>query len=109
MPNTRAAEGVHGQKTIEVTLRFWTNDIAEGEGKIQPKECWDAGTLNLSTNRLHNIEYDHQPFNSLLSLLSGLEDLLIRNGIHLRHGNRSYKLFAENCRRGGGASPANEG
>lgn len=28
-----AKEAVHGQKMIEVKLRFWTNDIAPEEGR----------------------------------------------------------------------------
>ena len=36
-PSTSTA--IHGEKTIEVTLRFWTNNIARGRGKIIPKNA----------------------------------------------------------------------
>ncbi len=32
-----AKEAKHGQKMIEVKLRFWTNGIAEEPGKILPE------------------------------------------------------------------------
>lgn len=32
-------EAQHGQKMIEVKLRFWTDEIAESEGNILPKHA----------------------------------------------------------------------
>ena len=34
-----AQEAEHGEKMIEVKIRFWTNSIAEQEGKIIPKHA----------------------------------------------------------------------
>ncbi len=36
-------EAAHGKKMVEVKVRFWTNDLADGKGKIRPKHAWGAG------------------------------------------------------------------
>jgi hypothetical protein len=37
--NPAALEAKHGKKMIEVSLRFWTNDISEEAGKVIPKHA----------------------------------------------------------------------
>ena len=32
----------HGQKMLEVRVRFWTDDIAGKKGEIIPKHTWGA-------------------------------------------------------------------
>ena len=87
-------EAVHGRKMIEVKVRFWTNGIAEGEGKIIPKECWDAGVVRLTSNKSHDIT-PQKPivFNSLMNLTAIIEKALISHGIKLHLGNRSQKMY----------------
>jgi hypothetical protein len=34
-------EAKHGEKMIEVKVRFWTNDISREAGKVIPKPCVD--------------------------------------------------------------------
>ncbi len=47
----------HGQKMIEVRLRFWTNAIAKKKDHIVPKHCWDHGTLYLIENEGHEVKH----------------------------------------------------
>jgi hypothetical protein len=35
--DAEAREAAHGEKTITLTLWFWTNDLAEQKGRILPK------------------------------------------------------------------------
>lgn len=65
----------HGEKTIEVSLRFWTDDIAETKGHIEPRHCWSAGTVRIPKNDSHGIsgEYRAIPFNSLKEITSAIE------------------------------------
>ena len=86
-------EAAHGQKMIEVKVRFWTNDIAEESNKIIPKECWDSGVLRLEPNKIHGIKASPIPFNSLMELPSKIEEALFTSGIKMHHGNKSRKYF----------------
>ena len=87
-------EAVHGKKMIEVKVRFWTNDIAEGEGKIIPKECWDSGVVRLTSNKSHDI-VSKKPimFDSLMDLTAKIERALVSHGIKLHKDNKSQKLY----------------
>jgi len=87
-------EAVYGKKMVEVKVRFWTNGIAEGKGKIIPKECWDSGVVRLSSNKSHDIA-PQKPivFNSLMNLTAVIERALISHGIKLHLGNRSQKMY----------------
>jgi hypothetical protein len=51
-------EAKHGQKMIEVKLRFWTNEIAEGDGMIRPKHAWASGVVRMERNAAHGITPD---------------------------------------------------
>lgn len=89
-------EGVRaprGEKMIEVAVRFWTNGIAEKKGRIVPRHCWDGGTISMVANKSHSLKASHLAFNSLSELPAEIEALLIRHGIRMHHGNRSWKLF----------------
>jgi len=85
----------HGEKTVELTVRFWTNDISKKRGYVVKKECWDSGVVYLKKNRAHGITSDGQPvpFNSLLDLPSKIEEVLISHKIVLHLGDRSGKYF----------------
>ena len=37
-------EAAHGKRMLEVRVRFWTNDLAEGKGRIRPKHAWDLAS-----------------------------------------------------------------
>lgn len=87
----------YGEKTIELTVRFWTNDISERHGYIVKKECWDSGVVRVTKNRAHGISGDGTPipFNSLLDLPAKIEKALIDRGIWLHLGDRSKKYIRE--------------
>jgi len=36
------------EKTLEIKIRLWTNEIAQKKGTIEPKHCWDAGSIGIS-------------------------------------------------------------
>jgi len=73
-------EAVHGQKMVEVKLRFWTNDIAEQKGNIVPRHAWSSGVVRIEPNKCHGIEgSDSIPFNSLLEAGKAIEQCLLRS------------------------------
>ena len=73
----------HGEKTIEVSLRFWTDDIAETKGRIRPGHCWSAGTVRVPKNDSHGISGQHPsiPFNSLREITSAIDKAMTEAGI----------------------------
>src|SRR5262245_39868053 len=93
-PEPRQAE--HGEKTIELSVRFWTNDIADQEGKILPNQCRSSGALKLAPNDAHGIAKNQRwvPFNSLPDLLAKLETLLIKQGVTM---HLSRKELQRHC------------
>ncbi len=44
-------EAQHGQKMIEVKVRFWTNDIATDENMVVPKHAWCSGVVRMERNK----------------------------------------------------------
>lgn len=80
----------HGEKMIELRIKFWTNDIAEDKNMIAPKHAWSSGVVSTRTNKAHGLTSDDPIiFNSLLELPSKIEELLIREGITL-HLSEKY-------------------
>ena len=95
MESVRARQAAHGQKMIELKVRFWTNDIAEDPGKIIPKTAWSAGIVRLATNNAHDIRGSRPiPFNSLLDVGSAIEQCLIDGGIKLRKSRRMRRYVS---------------
>jgi hypothetical protein len=86
-------EAKHGQKMIEVKLRFWTDEIAESEGNILPKHAWTSGVARMERNAAHGI-VPQRPlvFHSLLDIGSVIEKALIEHGIEL-HVSRKMRKY----------------
>ncbi|HLK26540.1 MAG TPA: hypothetical protein VKT30_17930 [Caulobacteraceae bacterium] len=86
-----AADASHGQKMVELRVRFWTNDIAGG-GKILPKHAWAAGIVRMESNPAHGIKAKNPvPFNSLAELAVVVERVLIDHGVKLHPSTKERK------------------
>lgn len=46
----------HGERTIEVTLRFWTDRIADKEGHVIPGFCWEGCFVSVPSQPSHGIK-----------------------------------------------------
>jgi hypothetical protein len=91
--NTQDREAQRGERMIEVQVRFWTNELADGVGHIQPKHAWDAGVIKIQRNDPHGITpQEPVPFNGLIDMSSKIEKVLIQHGIklHLSRHQRKY-------------------
>lgn len=87
-------EAAQGQRMIEIRVRFWTNDLADGEGRVQPKHAWSGGVVRISSNRSHGIvPRDPIPFNSMAEIPGKIEKVLIDHGITIHRG-REQKYMA---------------
>jgi hypothetical protein len=92
--DVQSREARHGEKMIEVRLRFWTDDIAP-EGRIIPKHALTSGMVRMEPNRLHEIAaMDPVPFNSLLDVGATIEKVLIAHGVVL-HPSRKMKKYVK--------------
>ncbi len=85
----------HGERMIEVKLRFWTNDIAKGDGKVRPKHAWSGGVVRMERNETHGITpKSPQPFHSLLDVGAVIEKVLVQHGIQLHPSRRMKKYLS---------------
>jgi hypothetical protein len=89
-------EAKHGEKMIEVKLRFWTDDIAAQKGMVVPKHAWASGVVRMERNKPHGIEPSSPiPFNSLLDVGSAIEKALIEHGVILHPSRKMRKYSSE--------------
>lgn len=90
-----ALEAKHGKKMIEISLRFWTNDISEEPGKVVPKHAWTAGVVRIQGNEAHGIVPGNPvPFNAPPDIGSAVEKVLLAHDIVLHPGTRMDKYCA---------------
>lgn len=90
-----AKDAKHGQKMVEVKVRFWTDDMADAKGKVVPKHAWAAGVVRIERNEAHGIRPSQPvPFNSLLDLGTAIEKVLIEHGVVLHSSRKMKKYFA---------------
>ena len=88
-------EARHGEKMIEVKIRFWTDGLASEAGKIVPKHAWAAGVVRMDSNRSHGISPENPvPFNSLLDVGAKIEQVLLDHGIVLHRSTRMKKYLS---------------
>lgn len=89
-------EARHGERMIEVRVRLWTNELADGQGKIRPKHAWYHGVVLMDRNASHGIAPKNpRPFNSIMQLPAIVERVLIEHGVKLHPGDRTRKLFSK--------------
>lgn len=90
----QSREAKYGERMIEVKVRFWTDQIAEGEGQILPKHAWTSGVVRMERNESHSIiPKDPRPFNSLMELPQVIERVLIEHGIVLHRLGKTAKYI----------------
>lgn len=89
-----AREAAHGQKMIELKVRFWTNDLGDEKGKILPKNAWGAGVVRMERNTSHGITSgDPIPFNSMADIPAKVERLLIERGVTIHPSSRMRRYM----------------
>ncbi len=95
MNKTDAVKAKHGEKMIEIKLRFWTNDIAQNSGELIPKHAWSSGVVRVERNETHGIvPGSPKPFHSLLDIGSVVERVLIEQGITLHPSEKMQKYLS---------------
>ena len=91
----RAREAKHGEKMIELKVRFWTDGLSPERGKVLAKHAWTSGVVRIERNKAHGIIPSKPvPFNSLFGVGTALEETLKRNGVVLHRGCGMKKYLA---------------
>jgi hypothetical protein len=88
-------EAQHGERMIEIKVRFWTDNLADGKGTgvILPKHAWSGGVVGIERNKSHGIiPQKTVPFNSLMELTAVIEKVLLAQGITL-HASRKMRRY----------------
>ena len=95
MPETPAAKvAKHGEKMVEVRIRFWTDGMSSRKDSVIPKHAWDSGVIIMEGNKTHGITPGSpQPFNSILDLTSVLAKVLVEHGVTIRTNRKLRKLI----------------
>ena len=76
-PNTMAVN----KKMIEVTVRFWTNNLGDKKGRLNPKHARTSGMVTIGSHPLHGIRpIDNVPFHSIFQIPAAIEKALKRAG-----------------------------
>jgi hypothetical protein len=89
-----AKQARHGEKMIEVKIRFWTDNISPEKGKIVPRHAWASGVVRIERNDAHGLKPGTPiPFNSLLDLGAAVEKALIEHGVVLHINRKMRKYF----------------
>ncbi len=79
----------HGEKTIRVSVKFWTDDIATKEGHVLPGYCWEGGFVNVEANPTHGLKASQPvPFNTLDELVPILISALDDAGVNILFNKR---------------------
>jgi hypothetical protein len=82
-------------KTIALTVRLWTNDLADDGGLI-PGHAWDQGTVALIANTLHGVRAVSAPvqFSGLMAIGSAVAEVLQASGVTLHACPVTRRLLA---------------
>lgn len=89
-------DAAHGERMIEVKIRFWTNDISGESGKIIPKHAWSSGVVRMERNLSHGIApRPPRVFHSLMDLGATMERVLIEHGVVLHPSRQMKKYISE--------------
>jgi hypothetical protein len=82
-----------GDRTLKLSVVFFTDKLAQGNGRVRPKHAWAAGMVALAANPSHGVAGGRSvPFQSLLDLPAAIEKVLIKRGIRL-HANWKMKQY----------------
>ncbi len=92
MPTIRAEPG---ERMITLGVRFFTNKLARGNGRVRPKHAHSNGIVRARANPTHGIKAAATvPFHSLMEIPAAIERLLTRRGIRL-HPSPKMRRYLE--------------
>ena len=89
-------------KTIAVTLRFWTDDLQiqrPASGKSAgSKVCWDSGVAILEANKGKGIGGRQTPIQCYEDVIPAIKELFRKSGILVASGNNRPRILSHKRR-----------
>lgn len=74
----------HGEKTIRVSVKFWTDGIAAKKNHVVPGHCWEGGFVNVEANPTHELKAGQPvPFNTFEDLVPTVIGVLDDAGVRI--------------------------
>ncbi|MBL7151893.1 MAG: hypothetical protein ISS89_04840 [Candidatus Omnitrophica bacterium] len=82
-------------RTIGVTLRFWTDSVTLESPKGKRRTvCWDSGVAKIEANRSKDIEGIHpQPFQCLEDIVPLIKEIMRKQKIMMVSDNRRPRIM----------------
>jgi hypothetical protein len=69
-------------KTIKLSIYFWTNVSGKDDVELPKRTCWDSGFVDIVSNNRHSIRSGtHKNFNNIDELLGAIKDVLKRSSV----------------------------
>lgn len=91
-----SVEAQHGERMIVLKVRFFTDGLAEEDGKIKPRHAWAQGMIDIERNGSHDIRPKApKASNSLFELMKVIEGVLREHGVKLHFNRTCGKVFAK--------------
>ena len=84
-------------KTIGITLRFWTNDldVSYPQSKCKTTACWDSGVIKIEPNRGKGIKsVTPQPFQCLEDVVLLIKEIMRKQNIVMVSDNRRPRIMS---------------
>jgi hypothetical protein len=89
-------------KTIAITLRFWTNDLKveypESGGNAGQKACWDSGMAILEANKEKGITSLEAVIQCYEDIIPAIKELFRKSGIIVVSTNRIPRILSHKRR-----------
>ena len=85
-------------KTIAVTLRFWTNNLRvqqpDSKGSVRSKACWDSGVAILEANKQKGIGGLQTPIECYEDVIPAIKELFRKSGILVVSANKRPRILS---------------
>jgi len=87
-------------KTIAITLRFWTDNLTVSAPKEKPNSvCWDSGVAKIEPNATKNIKsIKPQPFQCFEDIIPLIKEIFRKQKILVVSNNRRPRIMNPNRR-----------
>ncbi len=86
-------------KTVAITLRFWTNNLEVVTDKHQKTACWDSGMAIMEQNDSKGIKHMVEPFNCYEDIIPLIKELLRKNRVLVVSANRLPRVLSHRRRK----------
>lgn len=81
-------------KTIAITLRFWTNDLEIKMDNKKRTSCWDSGMAIMEKNQTKGIHHSTAPFNCYEDILPLIKEMLRKNKVLVASSNSRPRVLS---------------